>query len=434
MRVLFPDPEAMQAADLAQLAFVPFLLSSTGDYPDAPNRYLRERALAEWMPPSSDSVAFMTKASCRTMASRLLDFLLWAESNGLDWREVEYTKHLIFSWQAGLATGACSRSGKRLAATTINPRVNEARMFLQWAAARGLRGPIHIPMVSGPDKAGGSGKHAHSHRQRIIEKRKGKLRVPGSQLSIPSPTQVAVWVNQIRQLKGEVKGLCCELIISTGIRITECIEWRVWTLPPQEEWLVIDGKVEVQIKYGAKGQKISPGSVEGPSRNIWVPLDLALRLNHYRELQRPSQIRRWINEAATREEKEARRRRPHVDRLFLGERSNRPFGASQLYQDWTGVPACPKNWHPHKGREFFAVETIIEATRLQMSASNLAGIPSLEWLHGQMAGTARIILQPVMGHVREETTHTYLRAARARLSQEIGHPALRWQQFLSREE
>ena len=147
-----------------------------------------------------------------------------------------------------------------------------------------------------------------------------------------------------------------------------------------------------------------------------------------------TQIRRWISAAKTKQERDRRTRERQPSQLWLGETSNRPFSNSQLYQDWKGVPACPASWHPHAGREFFAVELIVAHTRRMMETNSQTTVPPMNWLIGAMAGQVRIILMPLLGHVSEDTTHLYLRAARARLVMEIGHPAMRWQEYVDAED
>jgi integrase len=443
MRVIFPIPSEMNAAGYQSLAYCPFLLSCDGSYLDAPNRYLRERGLCEWLPKLRSAwdqdtdvggIEFQTKESCGAMARRLLEFLLWCNAKALDWENIQYST-LINEWQAGMLSGTCSRSGRKLVATTVNGRVHEATLFLVWASERGLREGFIVPLKSVASQPRPNGRQPTTKAAKQAKKRIGVVSTPPSKLLLPDPKEVGVWLHQVRLLKGPVKGLCCELIASTGIRISECIQWRVDTLPKREDWQIIDDDVSCTIRFGVKGPKISPGSLEGTKpREILVPLDLAERIDHYQKWQRPTQIRRWIAASKTKQERDRRARSAQPSQLWLGEKSNRPFSKSQLYQDWKGVPACPANWHPHAGREFFAVELIVEHTRLMMKTNGQTTVPPMNWLIGAMSGQVRIIVMPLLGHVNEETTNLYLRAARARLVMEIGHPAMRWQDYVDAEE
>jgi len=329
-----------------------------------------------------------------------------------------------------MLSGIASHSGRQLKPTTVNGRVHEACLFLVWAEERGLRGRFLVPIRPARTHAVPFPPHVGAHpKQRV-----GKLPIPRSRLVLPSPEEVGRWLNRVRILKGQVKTMCCELILSTGIRISECNQWRVNTLPHRGAWQIIDGHVVCTIKFGVKGGKIQPGSLEGTKpREILVPLELAERIDYYRNFQRPTQIRRWIHSGESKSERDRRARLKQPDRLWLGERSNRPFSNSQLYQDWTGVPGCSPRWHPHCGREFFAVDLIATHTRRLIEATGQTSAPPMNWLIGTLGGHVRTILTPLLGHADENTTNLYLRAARARLVKEIGHPALRWQDFTDAE-
>lgn len=437
MRLVFPDPDFLSKAGYPSLAYCPFLIDEAGDYHDAASRYFRERALGEWVPKyrinrqdeDSSDLRFLTRASCEALGKRVRAFLTWCLREGKNWKSVDYTEDLIFGWQKGMLDGTASESGQRLSFKTINNRVSEAAYFLTWAYERGLREPFRALVTERALPASGSGKSSRSTK-RVGTARVGSLPEPITRLLIPNPKDVGRWLAQVRILKGTVKALCCELVISTGVRLSECIQWRVQTLPPRTAWQLIDGNVVVEVRHGNKGRKIEPGSLESARpRDVLVPLDLAERIERYRTFQRPTQIRRWIRAGATKAERDRRARLGSPDQLWLGPRSNQPFSNSQLYQDWTSVPGCPQGWHPHVGREFFAVETLVAHTRSMLQTASATEVPSFDWLHVLMAGQVRIILQPLMGHVSEDTTNLYLKALRMRLVEEFGHPALRWQDF-----
>lgn len=147
MRVIFPDPNRMNALGYSKLAYVPFLMADDGSYPVEANRYLRERACLEWRPKieyGGESLRFnvsQTVNSLEAMARRLMEFLLWCKKEGYpnSWREVSYQDDLIGKWQIGMLNGTASRSQKRLCNETVNSRVSEACYFLTWAAERGYR-------------------------------------------------------------------------------------------------------------------------------------------------------------------------------------------------------------------------------------------------------------------------------------------------------
>ncbi|MFN7519501.1 MAG: hypothetical protein ACK5Q0_02925, partial [Lysobacteraceae bacterium] len=207
-----------------------------------------------------------------------------------------------------------------------------------------------------------------------------------------------------------------ELILETGIRISECNQWRVDTLPPRDKWKVRAGKIPVEIRHGIKGRKIYADSTESVNpREILVPLELADRIDHYREITRPNQLRIWIKAGKTKEERDRRARSVKPVRLWLSEITNQPFANVQLYRAWTQTAHCPDGWHPHSGREYFAVETVVEWVRNDLDARQYDRAPDLTWMQGAMRDQVRLILTPLLGHVDESTTMQYLRAAHVRL-------------------
>jgi len=439
--VIQPDRDALIEAGYASVAHVPFLLAFNGYYPAEANRYLRARALCEWTlrmgndsPPSKSRRRFLTAQSCLAMAKRLACFLRWCESTERDWRTVTYREDLL-AWQTGLFKGTASESGKPLTEATTNNLVAEACYFLTWAAevpredlsGDHLREGFEVPTNPFSFKVG-KGQGAKTHHK-DVDARVGALVPRPSKLHLPSPREVGPWMRALR-VRSHVKAMMSELILETGIRISECNQWRVDTLPPPDKWKVRAGKVAVEIKHGNKGRKITPDSTEAVKpRDVLVPLNLAERMDHYREITRPNQLRLWIKSGKTKEERDRRSRAPKPLRLWLSETTHQPFANVQLYRAWTQAEHCPDGWHPHAGREYFAVEMVVEWVRNDLESRHSNRLPDLTWLQGAMRDQVRLILTPLLGHVDEETTMKYLRAAHVRLVEEFGHPALRWQQY-----
>jgi integrase len=445
-QVVGSDLEAMRGAGFASVAHVPFLLHEDGHYPAEANRYLRARALCEWRlrmgsdaVPSDTKRKFLTAKSCFTTARRLASFLSWCERTGRDWRNVNYRDDVL-AWQEGLRTGTAAEGSKPLEPETINSLVAEACYFLTWAAEvpKNLGAPVRegfsIPITTSAIKVG-KGDSAKSHRQRRdMDKRIGALVRRPRRLDLPSPSEVGRWMRAMRA-RFEVKALMAELMLETGIRISECNQWRIDTLPPLHEWKVRSGRVAVWLRHGVKGPKVHATSTEAVRpREIWVPLSLAERMDHYRDFTRLYQLRQWIRAGETKSERDRRARAPKPERLWLSEASHQPFSNVQLYRAWTEVAHCPAGWHPHSAREYFAVQTVVEWARNDLEARRSQSVPDLSWLQGVMRDQVRLLLSPLLGHLSEETTLSYLRAAHFRLTEEIGHPALRWQEFCDKED
>jgi len=103
-----------------------------------------------------------------------------------------------------------------------------------------------------------------------------------------------------------------------------------------------------------------------------------------------------------------------------------------LYKSWTNVPSCPAGWHPQTGREFFAVETMVQYAKDLCEARDVfqvVGVNQLGWLDSLMANQIKVILSPLMGHVSDETTNIYLRRMKHRLVEIMGHPAIMWSEI-----
>lgn len=438
MRVIFPDPSRMHALGYSKLAYVPFLIADDGSYPVEANRYLRERACLEWRPKfeyGDERFRFnvsQTISSLDAMARRLMEFLLWCGKEQYPgyWREVSYQDDLIETWQKGMLNGSASRSQKRLCNETVNARVTEACYFLTWAAERGYRDHFEV-LVS----LKGSHNPKLRRRNNLSATRVAALPSTGSRLSLPTVQALSKWQAALKFRHGEVMALFAEFLLKTGVRISEGTSFRVNDLPDRsfgkyqdswrEDW-VASGEVLCTIYMGIKGQKIFRGSQESTRpRQIYIPIELADRMDHYKKEGRATLIRRWIMSGRDRADREHRKQLAKTDKFWIGKRG-RPLTPGWVRQAWASVACGPWKWSPHKARHEFAVTTIVDYTRQLIDAAKLPEIPSAGWLHGLMAGQVQIILSPLLGHIDERTTMIYLRAARERLLSEFTHPALLW--------
>jgi integrase len=434
--VLTRDRKQAEEAGYEIYAHIPFLLAEDGSYPVEANWYLRARALCEWhlrlgsdALPSGSRRKFLTAPSCYAMAQRVASFLRWCERTGHDWHAVDYRKDLI-GWQNGLLSGTASESGKRLGKATVNNLIGEACYFLTWAAeVPHVRAALQVPTSTAKIKLS-QGDNAKSHRQhKNVEKRVGALVPRPSQLNIPSPKDVGRWMKAMR-VRFPIKSLMAETMVETGIRISECNQMRIDTIPHRDKWKPRSGMLPIWIEWGNKGEKVSPDSQESSRpREILMPLDLADRIDRYREGWRLKQILNWVKAGATKEERDRRARAQKPQRLWLSEASNQPFRNVQLYRAWTQAPHCPDGWHPHEGRAYFAVESAVAMVRNSLDAHASKTVPDLTWLQGAMQDPIRMLLTPLLGHMDDATTMLYLKAVHSRLEEEFGHPSLRWQQF-----
>lgn len=430
----------MKDLGYAKLGYVPFLIGADGDYPVEANRYIRERACLEWrpsIPEKQGSYRFSTRQTIESldaMARRLMEFLLWCENSTpkISWKDVSYLDDLIDKWQAGMLSGSASRSRKKLAIETINSRVSEACYFLTWAAERGFRDAFSVMTnkVTSCAAPRGSQKNRNKKDFRI-----GELTSRRRSLSLPSDVVLAQWHSKLKTRHGEVIALFAECLMRTGMRISEGTKFRTQDLPEKkygpgghdwrEDWL-LSGKVPCTICMGVKGPKIARGSEESSKpREIYIPIELADRMDYYRREGRATLIARWVSAGNTRSERDKRQKSTKTDIFWLGKRGL-PLSNSWVRQSWCSGETTPWKWCPHMARHLFAVNTLVTYMRDLIAQFRLSTIPSVGWLHGLMAGQISIILTPLMGHMSEETTLLYLTGARERLMQEFQHPTLRW--------
>jgi integrase len=343
-----------------------------------------------------------------------------------------YEQDIVGHYQRGLLSGACAANKKALSVATVNAYVDEAVLFLKWAAERGHRGPFKVPRrrVRVPVS---NGAHSYSYMGPVVTQRHGKLQVTSDPLpTLASAKDVARWMKTI-QLRAPVKALIFEFMFRTGARLSEANQLRTTCFPDKsfggnEVWpprWALQGWVPVTLRYGVKGGKVEPASAFSTrSRVVEVPIDLADRIWHYKQLIRPTLLRRFTRGDKSKDKSNGR--------LWLGEKKAQPVSNTMLYRAWVAAPLCPLDWHPQSGRHFFAVERICEATRLQLRLrpeTRLQDV-SIGWLHGLMAGQVRLILSPLMGHVNEDTTMRYLRCALQRLIESASHPAFAWNQLI----
>lgn len=422
MRWLLPPDEFFLKLRVPKLQFVPILVDDREGFPLEANLYVTERSLGEWAPALKDGQdpVVPTLRSRGNIASRICAFFQWLDKNpDLDWKEVEYLDHLLLRYQPQLLRGQGSASGKPLEASTVNLYLDEASSFLSWAAIRGHRGPFKVPS---------SRKHAHPldrRNSKLLSTRHGKIQIRESSAldRLPMLSELQPWISSVKA-RHPVKALIFELMMRTGLRISEANQLRLTCFPREIDWKSSwreRGEVPVSVKYGVKGGKVEPSSsLSTRSRLIFVPVDLAERIEHYVAYVRPTLLSRYRLLKPTSSSR--------TDRLWLGETKLQPVSNQMLYAAWTEAQGCPLGWHPHSARHFFAVEKLMSATKdlLKFHEIDNAKSVGFGWLYGLMAGHATMLLAPTLGHVREATTMRYLRCVLQRLTEDVGHPGVVW--------
>jgi hypothetical protein len=416
-----PSSDVLEAAGFGLVAHVPVIFSAKWKYHRVANRYLRQRALGQTLPLDSGGGNVPTDQSLTTICRWLIDFLAWCDWAKTSWRNVEYTKDLLLRYQKSMQSGSWSASKEALAPSTINNRVSEAASFCAWAVRTGLRDkPFEIPYETTYRKSGGLS--SHSHQMVPVKSRKGKVRPTPRDLSLPTARQVDTWLATVRARLGQTKALMCRCAAEVGLRRQEVVEWDLEYLGTNpERWKIKDGHVQLQIKFGAKGEKYSdnlPSSLNGknpyertvgPTRTVFVPFDLAMDILEYRNKVRPKLLAKYVNQG--RNASERARRQSEVKtwchRLFISEYDGRPILGPTLLKAFKFKPPYPE-WHTHLGRHYFACRYLLRKLTLQWEASSrAANRPPPDWVLFQ-GQAALLMLKRQLGHLSEASTEMYL--------------------------
>lgn len=433
--------QELRSAGYASVCHVPFLLGEDGSYPALINRYLRARALGEW-PPSPQgklkrrNFLALTKSSLESVAYWLNQFLGWVSDSDGKIDPITLTYEELLTWQVDLKRKGVKDSSIRL-------YVTEACLYLTWLGqvpANEDGTPVRTPFDA----------EYREVDQRRSRERGGKKNEGGAALvglvrakpppiELPSDRAITKWLKRMR-FRSEVKALMAEVILDTGLRISEINLLQESDLPEPTEWRAIGGRIHFRVERGVKGPKLTPSSeISLDGREISMSLGVAERVHRYRSNARALQVRRWIRAASTPAER-ARRSANRPTRMWLSDFTNKPFtnvSVRDVWRDeWAAIrkefPGEPRAWSPQKGRHWFAVERLLDAADSQFRAVG-SGVPNLTWLEGVMRNQIDLLIRPLLGHASEETTRLYLRAALRKIEERFGSSSLRWQEFMDEE-
>lgn len=415
--LFWPNSDAISKAGFTSIAHVPSVFNVNWEYQVEASRYLRERSRGGLSMFGDKRYGYLkarcpTSQSIRAFAYALTNFLEWCEAMKLKWQKLNYQEDILGKYQAQMRSGHWSIRNKQLSANTVNARVDEACLFLSWAAGMELREPFKVSSKTFSIKIH-SFRSPTGQKPRMVTSRIGRVRPDPILLKLPTDNQILTWHRSVLLKFGSTKALMCELLYKTGIRREELVQWRIDTLPfDRTEWPISGEYVTLKIKYGAKGPKYkdATGDFAGPGRNILVPLELAERLDIYRELKRPQQIARYVRAGITQQDRRARMVRPS-NRLFLSDSTGQPISAASLYEAWTGAPLCPYvGWSPHLGRRYWACKWLLNGILrrnyfIKKENNNAPYYPEL------MKTAEEVLLmeiQPQLGHLDPKTSKLYI--------------------------
>lgn len=406
--VFWPEKKSVMAAGFGKIAHVPCIYDGNWNYSKEPSWFLRDRALGQWPKGSGRK---QTRTSLLNYARRLCDFLEWCDIRGKDWKALSYSDVVDddHGYQNEMLSGRWSVRREPLAPSTVNLRVDQACMFLQWANAHSLRDEFYVPTKTVHLKKA-SAKSGFGPKPVKTEVRQGKVRANPKSLSLPTDAQVQRWLSAVYINSEFTKGLMSETIIHTAIRREEAVQWRIDTLPlDKSDWKTRGGKVLVEVAYGAKGPKHMTEDGEcGPSRTIKIPLQLAEKLHEYRTVRRPVLRAMYVRNAKTEQERRLRMRNKPT-RLFLSDFTGEPVSSYSLYTAWKNVSCLPfDEWSPHLGRHYWACKTLVNDVANTYERLRRGEPPPANWATGQAADCIMLQLKPQLGHISPETTQLYL--------------------------
>lgn len=398
--VFIPDKALLRNARFHAVAHVPAIFDEKWKYHKAASYYLIARAKGEAFGGDGRQVtSFPVEGSLQQYAYTLCDFLAWCDWISKPWTEIIYFDDLVQRYQKHMLDGIWAATpGEGLSPRTVNRRVDEAVSFLKWAGHCGLRSPfeyatktISLPYASNP--SGGETRTTGKTRT-------GKARQKPSTLVIPKPNQISPWIKSIRAEKGETKVLMTELVLDTGIRREECVQWRRSYLPADRaKWNVVGDEILVTLKYGTKGNK---------ERDILVPVKMADRLREYEQKIRPASRLKYVRAPKDLAEQKRRLREPE-DRLFLSEHDGRPVSPKKLYQAWTKVSNKPvDHWSPHLGRHWWACNKLLQLYNDERQMMKDGWKPTTDWITSTSTNWLETHIKPQLGHVDARTSAAYI--------------------------
>ena len=448
LRLVKPTSESekkLRGSGYASVAHVPFFLAEDGSYPAVVNRYVRARAMGEWPPRPEGGAQIrkrnyvaLTEKSIETVVYKLSRFFAWLETKRGKFDVVNVTYENLLDWQVEMVA-------KEKSENTIHSYISEACLYLTWLGkvpvgsdGRPIR-PAFEPILREYENQRAPGSKAgRSHDLRsALAGVKQPYRRP---IVLPSDPAVALWLKRML-VRSEVKALMALVIMDSGMRISEANQMLLDDLPERSQWMPVGGRVHFRINRGVKGAKLKPTStVAVRGREVSLSLDVANKVDAYRRGPRELQVRRWIRSANTTSLQAARvAKKPQ--RIWLSEFTNEPFTNVTFRDIWTDewkivrdqMPGEPRGWTPHSGRHWFAVDALTSVAAAQHEATK-QGFPNLTWLEGVMRNQIDLLLRPQMGHLSEETTRLYLRAAQRKLEERLNSPSLRWQAHMDGDE
>lgn len=426
--VHFPDPERLEEADWRAYAHTPVLFADGTRYLDEPNEYLRALRDGKWPLTTKRK---HTPTSLKNSAFYLVNFLRWCAEVGIDWREIQGSSldDPDDSYAKQQLDGKWAQKERELSVGTVNQRVDEAVRFLEWAAWRQYRQAFYIDKVVKRYWKQGSGDHSYGKDQmESTEGRANKVRATPEELDLPSREDWGRFSDAFSAHAGYTCSLMEKLIRLAGIRVSECLEWRIDTLPKdRSRWKITKKEtVRVRIRAGVKGEKKldeeSRPVLHPVGRLIHFPLSLAEELHAYawgfnKNLRRAKARAIYLLAKDVPKEQRSQeiQKRMKKDKkqpplqLFLNENTGRRWKYGTFSKHWRNCPYQPiEGWSPHLARHAYACYFILQDIENRAKLiSQLDERTALQVAASSDLFTVWTVLQRQFGHVDKKTTELY---------------------------
>jgi site-specific recombinase XerD len=360
MRLAYTDASFRQHG--VPMAGVPIVLNDEMAMVEGPQRWLFYIAL--------DRGRTRSRATWRSYAEALFDWLQTCQANGWVWDQVE-EGHLR-AYRNQMLYRASSVTGRAYSRRTVNGRLRRLAMFYKWAFRRGLVGrvPFEYDTVRAPISA---------DAQLLAHLRTGDT-LPALDLTVREyrsiPTALSVEdLRRVRTYLGQRDELIADWAVSTGARRAEVLSLTVSDIPDSH---ALGNTAFVPIPIVGKG---------GRRRALQVPLPIIDRTNRYTtEDRRPLLHRRGVEPNA-------------ASALWIGA-EGKPLTAKAVTKRFAS--ACDKA----------GVRATFHSLRHTYAIFMLATLTRRLRHEGDGHINAIKTLQLLLGHASLHTTSTYLNAVR----------------------
>jgi len=420
--LFFPNRDELLKAGHKDAIGVPVIFCENWVYQTLPNNYLHARKNKQLQQKKTKHLflpKFPTDISMRDFGYSLVNFLEWLEATNRNWRTLEYERDILSGYQDDMLSGNWSMDGESLSPSTINGRVSEACLYLEFGASLGLRDEFFVPTqnVNVPRR---SSTNTSGVKNISLKVRKGAVKENPTNLRMPTDKEFNDWISGIRIRSGLTKTLMCRVVCESAVRREECVQWRVDTLPLNpNDWKVIGNSVEVVIMHGAKGAKTpyKGGELIGPPRAIWIPIQLAKDIHEYRTYTRNAHIAKRLRELGPVEKKKAMKNPPQ--RLFISEYTGQPISAQRFYDAWKNSALPFTGWTVHMGRHYWACKLILNKCTPKIRTTSSSGPLDSHRIYAEDQGiitatatdVINTLIRPQLGHLSEKTSFRYVQWA-----------------------